>query len=137
MQCELVNCQIPFNADYLSLVCAILNKNLKPLNTSNLNDELVPCKICHLYKKHNHLKERIDQQGLDKNPGDIASHLLCARNVFFKTFLKLQEDGLCELTLGIYQIKLTHSKEHLKDGGEYEVLVNKPNENSWERSMKY
>ena len=53
--------------------------------------------------------------------------------LFFKTFPKLQEDGLRELTLGIYQIKLTHSKEHLKDGGEYEVLVNKPNENSWER----
>jgi len=47
-----------------------------------------------------------------------------------------QTTGLRELTLGIYQIKLTKSytKEHLKDGGEYEVLVNKPNENSWERS---
>jgi hypothetical protein len=32
-----------------------------------------------------------------------------------KTFPKLQEDGLRELTLDIYQIKLTHSKEHLKD----------------------
>ena len=58
---------------------------------------------------------------------DIASHLLCAW-IFFETFHKLQEDGLRELTLGIYQIKLTksHTKEHLKDGGEYEVLVNKP-----------
>ena len=55
--------------------------------------------------------------------------------LFFKTFPKLQEDGLRELTIGIYQIKLTKSytKEHLKDGGEYGVLVNKPNENSWER----
>jgi hypothetical protein len=43
---------------------------------------------------------------------------------------------LRELTLGIYQIKLrkTYTKEHLKDGGEYGVLVNKPNKNSWERS---
>jgi hypothetical protein len=40
--------------------------------------------------------------------------------LFFKTFSKLQEDGLRELTLGKYQIKLTKSytKEHLKDGGE-------------------
>ena len=55
--------------------------------------------------------------------------------LFFKTFPKLQEDGLRELTLGIYQIKLTKSytKEHLKDVVEYEVLVNKPNENSRER----
>ena len=57
--------------------------------------------------------------------------MLCAR-IVFQTFPKLQEDGLRELTLCIYQIKLTKSytKEHLKDGGEYEVLVNKPNENS-------
>jgi hypothetical protein len=56
--------------------------------------------------------------------------------LFFKTCPKLHEDGLRELTLGIYQIKLTKSytKEHLTDGGEYELLVNKPNENSWERS---
>jgi hypothetical protein len=60
--CKIVNSQIPFNADYLSLVCAILNKNLKPLNTSKLDDELVPCIICHLSKTHNHLKERIEQQ---------------------------------------------------------------------------
>jgi hypothetical protein len=60
---------------------------------------------------------------------------LVVLELFFETFPKLQEDGLRELTLGIYQIKLTktYTKEHLKDGGEYEVLVNKPNENSWER----
>ena len=59
---KIVNSQIPFNADYLSFVCAILNKNLKPLNTSNLDDELVHCIIFHLPKQHNHLKERLDQQ---------------------------------------------------------------------------
>ena len=63
---KIVNSQIPFNADYLSFVRAILNKNLKPLNTSNLEDELVHCTIFHLPKQHNHMKEMIDQQGLDK-----------------------------------------------------------------------
>ena len=132
--CKIVNSQIPFNADYLSFVCAILNKYLKPHNSSNLHDELVPCKIFHLPKQHNHLKERIDQQGLDKKkPPEIASHLLCAW-FFFQNFP--QTTGLGELTLGIYQIKLrkTHTKEHLKDGGEYGILVNKSNKNSWERS---
>ena len=86
----IINSQIPFNADYLSLVCAILNKNLKPLNTSKLNDELVPCIICHLSKKHNHLKERIDQEDLDKKN---ARHYFAfaLRLIFFcKTFPKLQ-----------------------------------------------
>jgi hypothetical protein len=56
---------------------------------------------------------------------DIASHFLCAWILFQNC---PQTTGLRELTLGIYQIKLTKSytKEHLKDGGEYEVLVNKP-----------
>jgi hypothetical protein len=59
--------------------------------------------------------------------------LLCAWILFQNC---PQTTGLRELTLGIYQIKLTKSYtiEHLKDGGEYELLVNKPNENSWERS---
>jgi hypothetical protein len=61
LTCKIVNSQIPFNADYLSLVCAILNKYLKPLNTSKIDYELVPCKIFHLFKQHKHLKERIDQ----------------------------------------------------------------------------
>jgi hypothetical protein len=54
--------------------------------------------------------------------------------IFFSNFP--QTTGLRELALDIYQIKLTktYTKEHLKDGGEYGVLVNKPNENSWERS---
>jgi len=133
--CKIVNSQIPFNADYLSLVCAILNKYLKPLNTSNLDYGLVPCKIFHLSKQHNHLKQGIDQQDWQKKTPTLL-RICSARQFFFKTFPKLQEDGLRELTLGIYQIKLTKSytKEHLKDGGEYEVLVNRPNENSWERS---
>ena len=63
---KIVNSQIPFNADYLSFVPAILNTNLKPLNTSNLEDELVHCTIFHLPKQHNQTKERIDQQDLDK-----------------------------------------------------------------------
>jgi hypothetical protein len=63
---KIVNFQIPFNADYLSFVPAILNKNIKPLNTSNFDDELVHCTIFHLPKQHNHMKERIDQQDLDK-----------------------------------------------------------------------
>ena len=81
--CKIVNSQIPFNANYLSFVCAILNINLKPLNTSNIDDELVHCKIFHLPKQHNHLKERIDQEDLDKKTPDIASHLLCAW-IFFR-----------------------------------------------------
>jgi hypothetical protein len=75
---KIVNSKIPFNADYLSFVRAILNKNLKPPNTSNLGDELVHCTIFYLPKQHNHMKERIDQQDLDKKKPDIASHLLCA-----------------------------------------------------------
>ena len=41
----IVNSQIPFKADYLSFVRAILSKNIKPLNTSNLDDELCPNNI--------------------------------------------------------------------------------------------
>ena len=63
---KIVNYQIPFKADYLSFVRVILNKNLKPLNISNRDDELVHCTIFHLPKQHNHMKERIAQQDLDK-----------------------------------------------------------------------
>ena len=130
---KIVNSQIPFNADYLWFVRAILNKNLKPLNTSNLEDELVHCTIFHLPKQHNQTKERIDQQDLDTNKRPTLLRI-CSALDFFSNFP--QTTGLPELTLSIYQIKLTktYTKEHLKDGGEYEVLVNKPNKNSWERS---
>ena len=86
----IVNFQIPFNADYLSFVCAILNKNLKPLNTSNLDDELVHCKIFHLPKQHTHLKERIDQEDLDKNKRPTLLRICSALDFFFETFPKLQ-----------------------------------------------
>ena len=125
---KIVNSQTPFNAHYLSFVRAILNKNIKPLNTSNLDDELVHCNIFHLPKQHNHLKERLDQQDLDKNKVRHCFAFALSL-IFFQNFP--QTTGLRELTLGIYQIKLTktYTKEHLKDGGEYDVLVNKPNEN--------
>ena len=44
----IINSQIAYKGDYLSLVCAILNKYIKPLHTSNMDNELVPCKysIC-------------------------------------------------------------------------------------------
>ena len=77
----IINSQIAYKGDYLSLVCAILYKYIKPLHISNLDNELVPCKIFHLSKQHNYLKERIDQQGLDKKPADMSSHLFCA--IFF------------------------------------------------------
>ena len=105
----IINSQIAYKGDYLSLVCAILNKYIKPLHTSNLNNELVSCKIFHLSKQHNYLKERIDQQGLDKKTADMSSHLFCTIFFFFKTFPDLKEDGLRELTLHIYQIILTKS----------------------------
>ena len=88
--CKMVNSQISFNADYLSFVCAILNKNLKPLNTSNLDDELVHCKIFHLPKQHTHLKERIDQEDLDKNKRPTLLRICSALDFFFETFPKLQ-----------------------------------------------
>jgi hypothetical protein len=82
--CKIVNSQIPFNAHYLSFVRAILNKNLKPLNTSNLDDELVHCKIFHLPKQHNHMKERIDQQVLDKKKRPTLLRICSALDFFSK-----------------------------------------------------
>ena len=79
----IINSQIAYKGDYLSLVCAILYKYIKPLHISNLDNELVPCKIFHLSKQHNYLKERIDQQGLDKKPADMSSQLFCA--IFFSS----------------------------------------------------
>ena len=80
---KIVNSKIPFNADYLSFVRAILNKNIKPLNTSNLDDELVHCKIFHLPKQHNHLKERIDQEDLDKKKNARNCFAFALRLIFF------------------------------------------------------
>ena len=80
---KIVNSQIPFNADYLSFVCVIINKNLKLLNTSNLDDELVPCRIFHLPRQHNHLKERIDQEDLDKKKHPTLLRICSALDFFF------------------------------------------------------
>ena len=83
---KIINSQIAYKGDYLSFVCAILNKYSKPLQTSNLDNELVPCKIFHLSKQHNYLKEKIDQQGLSKKPADMSSHLLWAMFYFLQDF---------------------------------------------------
>jgi len=51
---------------YLSFECAIINKYFNPLIPSNLDDELVTCRMLHLFTQHN--KESVEQEALDKTP---------------------------------------------------------------------
>ncbi|CAC5369106.1 unnamed protein product [Mytilus coruscus] len=60
------NSQIPNIGEDLRLVCAISNKYLKPLCSSNETDELLGCKLLYLSKQNNYLMERVKHQELDK-----------------------------------------------------------------------
>ena len=47
-------------------MCAICNKYLKPLCSSNPTDETLGCKLLHLSKQNNSLMERVTKEQLDK-----------------------------------------------------------------------
>lgn len=124
----LPNSQIPYIGEYVSLVSAIVNKYCKPLNPSQVDDELTGCKMLYLSTQNNCLKERIERGHLERRPSNWLS--VSSAGDCFNDFPKLQEDDLRQLTLGVYQLKLakSYSVEHLNTDGSDEMFVNKQDE---------
>ncbi|CAC5410717.1 unnamed protein product [Mytilus coruscus] len=124
------NSQIPNIGEDLRLVCAISNKYLKPLCSSNETDELLGCKLLYLSKQNNYLMERVKHQELDKQQ-KLKWEPIDASDNSVVDFPKLDEEDLRNITLGVYQLKLakSYNKEHQNENGQYDILINKQDSN--------
>ena len=96
-----------------------------PLHLSHVDDELTGCKMLHLSKQSNYLKGKIERDNLEKSPSNwlpVSSAGDCLID-----FPKLQEDDLCQLPLGVHQLKLkkSYTIEHQNADNSYEMFINK------------
>lgn len=98
-----------------------------------MDDELDVCKMLHLSKQHNHLKDRVEQDRIDNNTS--AWLRISSALDFCQTFPKVQEHDLRELTLCIYEIQLIEivHQEHINDD---EILVNTQDANLLMRKIQ-
>lgn len=112
------NNQIPFIGDFVRIVCAIANKYFPPLTQASEDEVEVASKMLSLAAKSNSLKEFIEEEGLDKKVRVWKTVEECDI-----PFPRLSEEQLCQLTLGVYQMKLapSYAQEHVH--GEFEFRV--------------
>ncbi|XP_062615097.1 uncharacterized protein LOC134276823 [Saccostrea cucullata] len=117
------NTQIPFIRDYVCLVAALCNKYRQPLNAGNPeNDVILAAKMKYLASQTNKLQERVESEGLHRRvkswtPINAADSL---------DFPCLSEEDLCNLTIGVYQLKLAkgYTAQHMDEEGDYVIMVN-------------
>ncbi|XP_061180161.1 uncharacterized protein LOC133188674 [Saccostrea echinata] len=117
------NTQIPFIRDYVCLVAALCNKYRQPLNAGNPeNDVILAAKMRYLASQTNKLQERVESEGLHRRvkswtPINAADSL---------DFPRLSEEDLCNLTIGVYQLKLAkgYTAQHMDEEGDYVIMVN-------------
>ncbi|XP_061170898.1 uncharacterized protein LOC133180371 [Saccostrea echinata] len=117
------NTQIPFIRDYVCLVAALCNKYRQHLNAGNPeNDVILAAKMKYLASQTNKLQERVESEGLHRRvkswtPINAADSL---------DFPRLSEEDLCNLTIGVYQLKLAkgYTAQHMDEEGDYVIMVN-------------
>ncbi|CAC5371568.1 unnamed protein product [Mytilus coruscus] len=99
----LPNSLIPYAGEYTRFVSAICNKNIPSLNTGNETKDLLLC------KNASHVKEEAHGTG---------------DNDAVEDFPKLSKEDIRDITLGVYQLKLSksYSEEHLENDTYYEVM---------------
>lgn len=118
----LPNSQIPYVADYVKIVCALMNKYWPETNTEDAEkEEQLGCKMLHLSKQQNVLHERIKSDGLEKR--SCRWEKTSASSVL--EFPRLSEEDIRNLTVGVYQLKLapSYTREHLDSDGSFDVLI--------------
>ena len=107
------NSQIPYIGDFVRIVCALTNKYMPPLSSpaSVEQDQAVAAKMLTQCGKVNALKEMIEEKKLPKRGKCWKS----AEDMPLEDFPKMTEEQLRELTLGVYQLRLSPSyiQEHL------------------------
>ncbi|XP_061176014.1 uncharacterized protein LOC133184966 [Saccostrea echinata] len=118
----LPNTQIPFIGDYIRIVSAICNSYRPPLCTTTSDDQSIAAKMLHLSRKENALQKRVEEEGLDKRP---VRWVKVDAEQCAPDFPKYDENGIRELTLGVYQLRMARSytHEHTDIEGKYEILV--------------
>ena len=107
------NSQIPYIGDFVRIVCALSNKYMPPLSSpaSIQQDEAIAAKMLAQCGKVNTLKEIIEDKKLPKRGKCWKS----ASEMSLDDFPRMSEEQLRELTLGVYQLRLSPSyiQEHL------------------------
>ncbi|XP_062614064.1 uncharacterized protein LOC134275789 [Saccostrea cucullata] len=115
--------QVPFVGDYIRIICAISNKYFPPLSTAQEDDMAVAAKMKYLSIGVNLLKERVENEKLDKRTVIWREVQLLDLD-----FPRLSEERLRELTCGIYQLNLASSyiQEHLDGNSDVYVHQEDP-----------
>ena len=115
--------QVPYIQDYVHIACSLINRYFKPMNIGDPEaDELLGAKMLFLSKQINELKNKVENDGLDKRSYKWSK---IDSTDFDIEFPRLNEEELRNLTLGTYQLKMakSYTEEHFDSEGRYEVLI--------------
>ncbi|VDI46107.1 Hypothetical predicted protein [Mytilus galloprovincialis] len=93
--------QVPHIRDYVHIACSLINRYFKPMNIGDPEaDELLGAKMLFLSKQINELKNKVENDGLDKRSYKWSK---IDSTDFDIEFPRLNEEELRNLTLGTYQ----------------------------------
>ncbi|KAH3777951.1 uncharacterized protein LOC127845698 isoform X2 [Dreissena polymorpha] len=117
------NSQLPFIGDFVKIVCAISNKYFPPLSSPDQveQDELIAEKMLQQNEKENELKMLVEEKGLARKKTIWRPIEDCE----VQGFPRLSDEQLSELTLGVYQLRLSSSymQEHTTGNCDIKVHV--------------
>ncbi|XP_052247599.1 uncharacterized protein LOC127855818 isoform X1 [Dreissena polymorpha] len=117
------NSQLPFIGDFVRIVCAISNKYFPPLSSPDQveQDELIAQKMLQQNEKENELKMLVEEKGLARKKTIWRPIEDCE----VQGFPRLSDEQLSELTLGVYQLRLSSSymQEHTTGNCDIKVHV--------------
>ena len=119
----LPNSQIPFEGDFVRIVCSLCNAFRPPLVTSLESDAVIAKLMMALARSSNKL-----QQNATDNKWDKRRNIWKTIEVSEMPDLpQLNENELRDLTMGVYKIRQAkcYSKEHQTETGKYKIFVNK------------
>lgn len=120
------NSQVPFIGDFVRIVCAICNKYYPPLSSPQQieEDNNIATKMLQQHQKTNDLKSLVEEKGLHRKIKVWKRVDECD----IDNFPRLSDEQLSELTLGVYQIRLSSSyiQEHLEGNCDIHIHVDEP-----------
>jgi len=117
------NSQVPYIGDYVRIISALCNAFRPPRVQISDEENVLAQRMLSLSKHPNMLKMRAENEGWSRKRVDwirIAA-------VDLHDFPRLTYAELCDLTMGIYQLKQARSytAEHTHDGGTYDFFIHR------------
>ncbi|CAH2092630.1 unnamed protein product [Euphydryas editha] len=119
----MANSHIPHIGDYVRIVAALCNAYRPPRKNIEEDERIMAQRMIRLSRQSNTLKIKVEEKGWIKKR--VIWKEMSADDL--QDFPRLMFQELCDLTMGIYQLKQakSYTKEHIDNQGLYKIFLHK------------